>query len=1023
MKRAPLTLFIALVLFAGIGAVWWLSDTRVRNPGALTADLPEALTLEPGPALSGDELVALDVSADDASVEAASSPPAEKAPRRSTSFWAPPKTARWIEGRIESKQGLPLDEKMVVVAEGRAFPTDPSGSDTYRAEVDGAGRFRIAFSPDTLSGRIWVEGRYAYLKKPEVLKLRKHKKGDILTLNVELGGRIIVEVLPPRSAAFAEGAMGGIEVEARVDGWSSVPGLDGRPAGRAIFELGGAWPEQAYVVSARSPVHANGELEDVSVEPGQTQHVSVELRRGALLAGTVHDRSGEPILYGEILALTTDEAQRRNPFMNREVHNKVEIVNGEFELRGVPPGESVLVVEADGYLEYKQDLGQLVDGGERSSLAVILSRGGIVSGVVRWPDGEPATGAEVRISQADSMGSFDFKRVHDKMTTGSDGTFSFSALKEGICAVTAVCVERGWELPEDATLSERKFGKRPPAWRVHDDKVTPGRSNLALVLQPGSNLRGTVVDDAGEPVESFRVTATPADAGFLSTSGVRAVKSRFKDSKGRFELLGLMAGSWRVRASATGYGQGDQRTIRAPYGGEIRLSMPRAGVIEGLVRTPDGGSSKGASVDLVHGNDRKTSVDVNREGMFKASKVEPGRVTMTASLEGYARSLPFELVVGSAEQREDLVLELRAGASILGELHESITDREGRTVKLGQAGSRSQETQDDGSFAFEGLDPGTYDVILTPNVEDLDGQARWIFRQANERKIQITLVPGQVETVVLGEPSAESVQVTGTVTDDGESIPKAIVMVYSSDGPGNDALAGAQADLDGVYAVTLDEPGDYRFEVGREFGKLSSVELSVPGVREFRHDVELPQGMLRGTVVEAGGTPLANVVLTLSRGSSGAAAPWMSSQRAQSDASGAFIFEDLAPGSYDLRAAIFGGRTDLGHVLLREVKVSEDGSAGLQVELPVAGEVQGMVQDAQGDPINRATIWVETEDGTRVSEFRRVRSSSDGSFTQGSLAPGDTWLRATKEGRSSEAVKVQVTSAGVAQVTLTVPND
>ena len=935
----------------------------------------------------------------------------------------PPSTARWIEGRVESEAGLPFDEEMTVIAEGRTFKSDPGRSDTYRAEVGGDGRFRVAFSPDTRSGRLYLEGRYAFLNKPKIVKPRKMEKGEEVLLEVSLGGRIEVEVLPPTAAAFLPDTLKALEVRGEVRDWGGPPRLNGRPQGNATFELGGARPGQAYDITAISPIHANGRESAVKVEPGQTTRVQVELSQGTRLAGVVRDSMGEPVLSGKVSAMSSDQAGMRNPIFNRGVADVTEIQAGEFELLGVPSGAMTLVVEVDGFLEHKRELGELFDGGERNAISITVSRGGIVSGVVRWPDGEPAAGAEVRISQEDSMGNFDFERVHDEVTLGPDGGFTFSALKEGMCAVTAVCVERGWEIPEDATLSERKFGKRPSSWRAHEDKVAPGRTNLALVLVPGSDIQGRVLDDAGEPVEAFRITAFPADVGFLSSNGVRAVKKRFEDEHGRFVLPGLMAGDWKIRASATGYGQGKDRPIRAPYKSELQMSLPRAGVIEGVVRTPDGSSAKEARVEVQHGNDRSMMVDVGSEGVFKASKVQPGGVTLTARMDGFARSLPLEFEMGAAGRRESLVLDLRRGASIFGQLHESVKELAGRSVRINGPYSREVETEGDGSFRILGLDPGAYQLSLTPlPSEGTDRRTARFLRRTNTVRMEVELGVGQVENIVLGEPSPTSVLITGRVLDEGQVVPYAVVTVRNLDSSKD---AGAQANLEGVYELRVDEPGDYRFEVGRTFVSRSGQDISVPAVKEFRRDLELAQGQLRGRVVGPGGSPVGGVFLSLSaepnaKGGNNAA---LSNPQTQSLSDGSFEFEGVAPGTYNLRASQFNGRADLANVLIRNIEVAESESPEIQVELPVEGEAQGIVQDSQGNPVSGATIEAQTEDGLQIASFSRVRSGSDGSFTQGSLPPGDVWLRARIAGRQGEPVKVRVVSDGTVQATLVVPDE
>lgn len=1026
MKRSPVILLFALLLLVAAGGTWYLTQGGGGGTPALALDAGDFEPLSPGEPSAGENsavLAGLEASSAEAGTSRAAGA-AEAGTKRRTlkGAWKPPITARWVEGRVEADGGLPLDEKMVVIAEGRRFSSDADSPDTYRAEVKPDGTFRAAFAPDTRRGRLVVEGRYAFTKGAEVVKISKSGEQEEVVLEVELGGRIQVEVLPPKSAAFNDDVLDGIEVEARVGRWTQVPILEGKPVGTALFELGGARPDQAYQVIASSPVFADAKLEGVRVKAGEVTRVEVALTRGARVAGTVRNSKGEPVLFGKVMAMPRQEAAQRNPFFNTKVNETEDLEGGSFEILGVRPGETMLVVEADGYLEYQQDLGELFDGDERSAISLVISRGGIVSGTVSWPDGAPAQGAEVRISQADAMGSFDFERVHDSVIVGEDGAFEFSALKDGECAVTSVCIERGWELPEDASLADRKFGAKAPTWRVHEERISPGRTNLALTLEPGSTVTGVVVDDTGEPVPEFRITAQPTDVGFLSSNGVRAVKERFDNDKGKFQIEGLMAGKWTFSARSNGYGMGTEREIRAPFDGEVRLTMPRAGTLIGTVRTPDGESAKGARVMVKHGDGRETGINAGKDGEFKASKVDPGAVTLVASMDGYAKSLPVDLQVGADGKREDLVLELRYGARIVGTIHDSVENRSGRRLRLSGAMRKRQESDDDGNFEFTGLEPGTYELAMTPDTTGIDGRSRWMFEQANADKISLTLTVGQVENVTMGEPPATAVRLTGRVVDEGVPVAGATVLAYPmKEGAGDDPVGAAKTDADGAYSMLLREPGDYRFHVGRQIGQLSKIEVKVPALSEYEHDFELPEGVLRGKVIGPEGTGLTDVYLTLSPvGDSSSSRPWMRRQQTRSTAGGVFVFEDISPGEYDLRAASWQGRTDLANVLVQGVTIEEDSSPEVEVSLPRQGMAQGTVVGADGNPVANATVWVETEDGKRITEFNRNRSSDGGVYSMSSIAPGDAWLRASKGGVVGPPVKVRVSEGGMAQATLVV---
>ncbi|MEO8504578.1 MAG: carboxypeptidase-like regulatory domain-containing protein [Acidobacteriota bacterium] len=114
------------------------------------------------------------------------------------------------------------------------------------------------------------------------------------------------------------------------------------------------------------------------------------------------------------------------------------------------------------------------------------------------------------------------------------------------------------------------------------------------------------------------------------------------------------------------------------------------------------------------------------------------------------------------------------------------------------------------------------------------------------------------------------------------------------------------------------------------------------------------------------------------------------------DATGAFISEDLAPGSWQVLWTPEGG----GSSASRAVTLPEEGDVTVTLAFS-ANALAGTVVDKQGSPVADARV----ED---LDSHANARSGADGSFTLLDLAPGRRRVRASKESERSAIAAVDV---------------
>lgn len=966
--------------------------------------------------------------------------------------WARPREARWVSGRVVLPPGTPLDEEIVVEAEGAAFPTAPDGNRFHRARVEDDGAFRVAFAPRTSYGRLSLVARFLYLEERYKVELDDPESVEDIELEPALGGLVLVRVTPPHHAAFSEEPLAGVTVEAGGGGFRSE-GKEGWWTGReGEYEIGGLPPDEEYTIQAHSPYWADGRTEGVEVTAGRVTVTDVALSVGVRLSGTVVDEQGEPVHGAEVAAMSPEQAAQRMPFLNlREDTSRAEAPGGRFELDGVPPGELVLVAECDGYLDGHLDLGELGNGSERHDLLVRVDSGGELSGTVRWPWGDPAEGAVVRVAQGEALGGgrYEIERVKGELEVGPEGTFRFSGLEpESSCNVTATAIH-----PEDRPDPNSRVSllraKQIPRWVAGRDELRPDSPPFELVLSPGDVVSGKVVDDAGEPVESFFVLASPAGTGLLDASSRRPVRDRFRDEEGRFHLKGVQEGSWQVKVKAPGHAESERRPITVPTDGELLFTLPRAGSVSGRVVGPGGATVQSARVRGEHGGGRTVSTVGDKDGNFEVDQVSPGEVTLVGDGEEAAQSPPVVLQVGPGEDLEGVVLRLQPGATVVARVHPRAGPKQGRTVQLRRqggdelmagfpgrgSGRRSETTDAEGVAEFHGLDAGDYEVELqAPGGVEWNGDPEsWLLRTANRSVAEVELGAGQAVEVVLGGPSPREVRVRGRITARGEPVSDGLVTAMDLSRDEDRPSAAVNADEDGRYELVLRNPGRWRFSVRAGQGDWTSLVEDVPEGEEHVLDFEIPEARITGLLTGPDGSPLPEMMVSLvDERTDGVRNNWFAQQRVMTDAEGRFEFEHLTPATYHLRAGgteggfgLFAERGDqYGRVIEVIEVVSEDEAIQRDVRLPAAGEIRGVVRDLSGQPVPRARIRVTEGSGLPLSQLEMVRSRPDGDFTYPGIGPGEYLVSARagsgEEERVSEPREVRVYEGGSTDVTLVV---
>ena len=977
-----------------------------------------------------------------------------------------------VRGRVAFPEGLPADEVLEVAAyatrwgpastrgleaelsDDDTLSGDTLSGDTARLEpivsvqVDGDGSFRIelpADHPAVRRGRIEleVEGRYAFMRRPLAIELDEASAVETL-LSPELGawvtGTVVLEDgssaagSPVRLIRDARGGVNALRALERKRSYRSEVADDG------TFEMRGVDLPGPALIGVSAEAAADRYLELDGLSPGTRVTVSVELEAGATLEGEVVDGAGQPLADAEVsvdwpfafLTALPDVAHARTA------------ADGTFSIPNLPLGELFLEISAEGHVTLRETLELGSEGitGQRFELAV----GERIAGRVRLlgdaaesrPSGIEVSAEPDLVRSLASGRSDPRSRARATALTDANGRFELRGLSEGYYVV------RASEQDADGRVlrSVRLAG------------VAAGEDDLTLELAPSVAMVGRVLDPDGLPVPEFRVVSTKRGGGAMFGLGTEQRDVTVLDSgDGAFRLEDLTEGTWEVRVASPTFAHSEIRTVdvdpRAPAP-ELLFTLEPAATVRGKVIGPLGEPVPGAVVgvrvglaELIRDRDlaEPPRAVTDAEGRFLLADVDPGSVALVAQKLGLATSEGVDIELASGEVREGVLLQLRRGALLTGE----VLDRDGRprTDRSVIVQSLPDYTtqivasvDEDGEFRVEALAPGKWQLLAIQDVlrrSPGDVQMEPGEMLADLQRELVELADGEERHVVLGGSEDLQVEVTGRVTHLGEPVGGAAVQFVSDGGVDGFRTRYATTESDGGFRAQLDRAGDYLVVVE------TYEAMGLNGAVEFRRslgeldeapvwNLELPTASLAGRVTDGRGSPLEGVRVSLVVDGGVRFGSFTGERYGETltDAEGRYGFLHLEPGRYQVLAGgallggAFGSSTQFGREVRDGVEVAlGEALEGIDFELARGGTLRGTVRDAQGDPVSGASVFVRDEQGRVLERITLTVSDGSGRFRVSGLGEGRYTASARFGGSATdESAPVEVSAEREGEVTI-----
>ncbi len=463
-----------------------------------------------------------------------------------------------------------------------------------------------------------------------------------------------------------------------------------------------------------------------------------------------------------------------------------------------------------------------VDGAsEKTGVAIALPPGAIVRGRVVDTAKQPVAGARVQVGlEQRGRGQ---RQVPRQAYSDAQGEF----------------VVRG--LPRDhlaATAQHEKGSSRP----VSIDATSGEAKDVAITLDLTASIAGTVVDDAGEPIEGAQVSATAAmrGSGFDPTLFARGggAGTALTDAGGQFRVTGLADGAYSLRASRSAASRGGRRRgggdgVDAKTGDEkVKIVLPAEGAVKGKVAFADGHApqmftaSVGAesqvflagelALDAIAPGDYRLEITgPSFDSHVQDVTISPGKTTDLGTIVVQAGRRIAGVVVSHGQPVPGATV--YAGPQVLGSGATNDMPMRGLGNMFG--GATKQDTTDaSGAFALAGFGEGDLTVIA-----DLPGVGRSTPRRVTEdAQDQMTLT---LELLPYGS-------ISGSLVQGGQPAGGVMVTAQSTSTPG--AVYMVQAGSDGAYRFDQLAPDTYK--VSAMLGNLRR------GLRLYSKQVDVPQG-------------------------------------------------------------------------------------------------------------------------------------------------------------------------------------
>ncbi len=517
-----------------------------------------------------------------------------------------------------------------------------------------------------------------------------------------------------------------------------------------------ALPAGTFRFHARHEEWAPGLSEQVTLD-GRTERtgIVVEMEPGAVLAGTVVDTKGAPVVGAAVRV-----AQGGRGMRFERPRQTLSDEAGHFEMKALPRKPVNVVAAHDSATSQTVDV-DFEASESKTDLELVLDVDGKIAGTVVDANGEPVEGAQVTLwpnfRRGGDMSRADW-RLRGMPTELSDagGRFEFSGLVDTQYSLRA---------------NPPGVASRGRSWFRESVDAQVGDTNVVITLETDGGIKGKVAMKNGDPPEAFVV----------SVGGWRG-STPFSSKDGSFELGDLPPNTYNVTIRGVGFEPKskaevvvepgkvtDLGTITVHKGRSIsgrvlsttRQPVPGATVLAGRMLFGTGSSAQAPGRFGPPGSQNIKSTETDENGEFSISGVGSGQVNLLAEHDTLGRTAPVN-VPASEESTVGLELIMTEPGAL-----EGIVTVDGKPEGGIRISCQSQTvpsamfgvaTGEDGKFRFDKLAPDSYMVSAMSGGNPMRGMS------FNDGK-QVVIEPGQTATVSFEIETGSDIVVTFAPTN------------------------------------------------------------------------------------------------------------------------------------------------------------------------------------------------------------------------------------------------------------------
>lgn len=385
------------------------------------------------------------------------------------------------------------------------------------------------------------------------------------------------------------------------------------------------------VVQFTHPAFVSASREGVEAAEGKTVEVSAELGAALTLSGKVLGPDGKPWVGARVeVEFEGDLPEGADPLFSPP-GRIASASDGTFTQGGLLPGKYSLKASADGAADSEPVEAEA--GG--TAVTLRLAEAFAISGTVRLRQGAALANVRVRAKREGKEGD---EGWDSSTSTNRDGRFEIRDLPAGNYEIVA---EAGWGGGTD----------RPNLVPTTLKGVVAGTRDLALEVEEGLRITGTVLKADGTPVPEGWVSASAKEGGGANANAAVV--------EGKFELVGLKPGKYHVYVGGQNL---SSKQVEAEAGTEgLKIQYGQGGGIDGRVLRPDGTPAASGWVSA-NGPEGSTWASVGAEGRYSLREVPAGTYTVTAAEDVAGKHFTgktdgIAVATGSNTPAPDLTLE------------------------------------------------------------------------------------------------------------------------------------------------------------------------------------------------------------------------------------------------------------------------------------------------------------------------------------------------------------------------------